>query len=31
MILEIDDVGQDARRLTQAVIQVMDMLDLYQD
>lgn len=28
--LEIADIPQDARKLTQAVIQVVDMLDLYQ-
>lgn len=30
MILEIPEIPSDARKLTQAVIQVVDMLDLYQ-
>ena len=30
MILEIPEIPTDARKLTQAVIQVVDMLDLYQ-
>ena len=30
MILEIPEIPADARKLSQAVIQVIDMLDLYQ-
>ena len=30
MVVEISEIPQDARKLTQAVIQVVDMLDLYQ-
>ena len=30
MILEIPEIPSDARKLTQAVIQAVDMLDLYQ-
>jgi hypothetical protein len=30
VVVEISEIPQDARKLTQAVIQVVDMLDLYQ-
>ena len=29
-VIQIKHIGSDARKLTQAVIQVVDMLDLYQ-